>query len=861
MEGILYRLAAFCRRHYRRIFLATLALAAAALGLIARLRFDADFLNLLPRDEPVVETFRRNLEEFGSVDFLLVAVRVPEGATLDPYEGLVDRLAEGMLATHLFDEVEYKLGDLEELLVTFLPQAMLFLDEEGRAAVEARLTDTALAQRAQEIRRLLATPQALALKGLARIDPLGLSEVFLERLGTARVGLSLDWSSGYLLSRDHRMLLLLAKPAHPPQDIEFARQAVAATEEAIAAAREGWDELGGLIGAPFPEVALGGRYVIALGDERVIRQDALVNIATSFLGVLALFLLVFRRWGLLLYAFVPLAVGLLLTFGVAAGTFGVLSSATCGVAALLIGLGIDFVIVAYGRFVEERRAGARFEDALDAMCGTAGRAVILGAVTTAGTFYAFAMTEFRALSQMGILTGTGILLCLLAVLFLLPAQLAWSHDRHQRRATDPRLALRGLGSGRLVSWSLARPLAVLALGGAVTAAAAVAALGLRFEDSVRAMRPAGTPGTQVWEEVATRFGSGFEQMSLVVTAPSLEEALEVSHRAAAGARRLVEEGVLLEIDGIHRVIPPPAQQEAALAWLAAGRGGPLDPTRVEDVFGRALAAAGLRREAFAPGLALFREAVSRRQPVGVEDFERSSQARRLLARYLVEVPEGWRSAVYLYPPGRLWSRRPPPQAVELAASLGPRVELTGANVVSEYLRRQVLRDAALASLLGLALVLVLLWLDFRTLRHSLLAMLPLAVGMLWMLGGMAALGQPMNFMNIFVTTMIIGIGVDYGIHMVHRYRESAGQPAPRRAAGLVQTGEAVALAALTTIIGFGSLATSHYPGLRSMGWVAALGAASTALVALTLLPAVLRLRLARASRASVPAPPEVATDV
>jgi hypothetical protein len=277
----------------------------------------------------------------------------------------------------------------------------------------------------------------------------------------------------------------------------------------------------------------------------------------------------------------------------------------------------------------------------------------------------------------------------------------------------------------------------------------------------------------------------------------------------------------------------------------------LDANRVEATFGQALTAAGLRREAFGEGLALFREAISRRQPVGVEDFERSSQARRLLARYLIQTEEGWRSVVYLHPPGRQWTRRPPPQAVALAAELGEGVELTGANVVSEYLRHRVLLDALIAALLGLALVTVILWLDFRTLRHTLASLAPLAVGMVWMLGGMAALGQPMNFMNIFVTTMIIGIGVDYGIHMVHRFRESSGLPVEARGAGLVETGKAVALAALTTMVGFGSLVTSHYPGLRSMGWVAALGVGSTSFVALSMLPAYLALRLRRRAASDV----------
>ena len=123
-----------------------------------------------------------------------------------------------------------------------------------------------------------------------------------------------------------------------------------------------------------------------------------------------------------------------------------------------------------------------------------------------------------------------------------------------------------------------------------------------------------------------------------------------------------------------------------------------------------------------------------------------------------------------------------------------------------------------------------------------------------MLGAMVALSLTMNFFNIFVTTMIIGIGVDYGIHMMHRYREAREASIEELETGLVETGKAVVLAALSTTVGFGALSLSSYPGLRSMGIVAILGAISTATVAITLLPAYLSLRIRRGAATGKRAP-------
>ena len=169
-------------------------------------------------------------------------------------------------------------------------------------------------------------------------------------------------------------------------------------------------------------------------------------------------------------------------------------------------------------------------------------------------------------------------------------------------------------------------------------------------------------------------------------------------------------------------------------------------------------------------------------------------------------------------------------------------------MVSAFLRETIKKDALIATVAGFLIVSLLLWLDLRRPLDTILCLAPLTIGIIWMLGAMSLLNLPMNFFNVFVTTMIIGIGVDYGIHMMHRYREARDTQIARLEGGLEETGKAIVLAALSTMVGFGSLSISSYPGIQSMGLVALLGAFSTALVAITLLPAYLSLRLRRASR-------------
>lgn len=860
MRSILQRIALASARRYRWVFAATLVVMAVSAGLITRLHLDADVLNLLPKHDPKIQNFLEAMERFGGVDYLLVVVRVPEEEPAEPYQLLVDRLGERLEGLPEMEAVDYRIGAPEELIERIYPKAVLFLDDEGRQELAERVSPEGIGDRVRELRRFLTTPQSVALEDLVKLDPFGLAEILLGRLEATRGELAVDWTSGYYLSRDHRLLLLLAQPIKPPQDTEFDVQLVDSVQREVDTVLGEWDEMvdgGGLFGdpPPAPEIALGGSYLTALDDYKLIRGDMIRNVVTSTLLVLALFLLAFRRLGPLLYAITPLACGLVMTFAFAAVTVGTLSSATSGTAALLIGLGIDFVIVSYGRYVEERRRGKEMEAALAVVAATSGRAVVVGAITTAATFFAFLVTDFTGLRQMGFLTGTGILFCMLAVLFLLPALIAWGEHRHARRDTQPNLYLHSFGTGPFMRYAIRRPGATLVVGALVTVVAAAGALGLEFEEGMKTMRPEkGNRGIEVGEEVAHHFDSGFDAMMLMIKGESLDEIFERAEAAVGGARRLADEGVILGYSGLTTLMPSPERQRRVIEWLERGRAsGRLETERIESDFRAALAEEGLRAEPFARGLELFSQALTVEEPIAPDVLAADPETGQLLDRYLQRDDgegggEGWVSVVYLYPPHNRWRRAPPPQAVELAEELGPDVVLTGPNVVNERMRQRVRRDAVVAAVLGFLSVAALLWLDFRSLRDAVLSLLPLLVGLVWMLGAMAALGLQMNFMNVFVTTMIIGIGVDYGVHAVHRYREVNDHGHGDLGAGLTETGKAIVVAALSTVVGFGSMATSRYPGLQSTGIVAVLGALATALVAITLLPAYLALREKRADQ-------------
>ena len=506
-------------------------------------------------------------------------------------------------------------------------------------------------------------------KSLIRIDALGLADVFLGKLGGTRGALRVGSSRPDSSCRPTRLLLLLAKPIHPAQSFAFTEEMVQAVDERIKAQLARWEEIAGPDAPPPPKIELGGNYITTLEDARYIRRDVVVNNVSSTVGVLLLFVYAFRRFGLILYALVPLFMGMTMTFGLMGVTVGALNAVSGASAALLIGLGIDFVIVSYGRYVEERSGGASVAEALMTMNGQTGRSVISGALTTTATFWAFAGTAFVGLRQMGFLTGTGILFCLVSVLFLMPAMLAWNEAHNLKRRREPRLYLHGFGTDRLIKFSMRHARAVLAIGALVTILLGVAATRIRFEDSIREMRPRNTRNQNIERLMGEHFGTGLDFMMLVLRGDTLEQVLELTARATEKTQALAGTSELVRAESIVSVLPPRERQQETIDWLDRHRGDLLDVERVKRVFLAAAAREGLRPEAFAHGLDLFAQAASVTHPISLDDLRVDDASQRLLERFVRHTEHGWTSIVYLYPPPQLWKREAPPGLRRLAAEL------------------------------------------------------------------------------------------------------------------------------------------------------------------------------------------------
>jgi len=159
---------------------------------------------------------------------------------------------------------------------------------------------------------------------------------------------------------------------------------------------------------------------------------------------------------------------------------------------------------------------------------------------------------------------------------------------------------------------------------------------------------------------------------------------------------------------------------------------------------------------------------------------------------------------------------------------------TGMPVIMRALFEIIGRDGRNAAYLTLVLVYLILLLDFRSFKYAFIAMLPLATGAIWMVGLMQLFGFQLDMMNVMALPLILGIGIDDGVHVVHRWRLEG----PRSAnIVLSSTGKAVLLTSLTTILAFGSMMFSPFRGYASLSYALIFGVGACFFTTIIILPA------------------------
>lgn len=521
----------------------------------------------------------------------------------------------------------------------------------------------------------------------------------------------------------------------------------------------------------------------------------------------------------------PLLMSLVWTAAVGFLAFESLNLFSSTLGLVLFGLGIDYGIHFYARYIEERGAGHSIEEAAVNTFMSTGQAIAVGAFTTAAALYVLMAADFKGFSEFGFLAGTGVLFGLIATLHVLPALLVlcerWKILHFEPgqpvkvKKHGPLIGIRGLLAGCVI----------------VTVVALFMAPGVEFEYRFSVLDPEYEDWVAVNKKVAAAYSDFHRRNPAYIVVDDPSETLAV----AEALRVRIEQDTVLHVvdaDSFRTTIRDvetlqdrfplsPAKQTSKIAQIAYIRDSLLtDPVLAGD-----------------EGLERVRRAAQTQAPLAVEDVpellrKRFTSKSGELGGYITILP-----AVGLSD-GRM-SMAFAEDVSNIQTQDGKIYHAGSPSIVAADVLRLMRQESPYMILVTLIIVTLLMWINFGQFRWALLAMLPLIIGIIWMILFMQIFGMRLNFYNLFVIPAIIGIGNDAGAHLVHRYREEGAGTLWRV---LRSTGEHVTMGAMTTMVGFGGLLLSFHPGLNTVGALAIAGIGATLLAALLFLPALIQVQ-------------------
>jgi hypothetical protein len=600
-------------------------------------------------------------------------------------------------------------------------------------------------------------------------------------------------------------------------------------------------------------------------------KDSTLSGLLAFALCTALLVAAYRSFVIPALAAICFCVGLAWSFGWLVLSVGHLQLLSVVFTSILIGLGMDFAVHIHARLELLCDEHDDLPSAMDRVFRAVGPGMLTGAVTTAAAFGVTVLTKFRGMAEMGIIAGGGIVLCLIAMLCCFPAALAatgrWKRlVRHRAGGEGARFAH---GWFDVIDF---HPRAALVVAGIAVVLLVLPALRVRYDPNILNLQPRGIESVR-WEQRIVAADSHTAWAALVQTSAEQAGALVDALRARPEVSDVGGMGTLVRPDRAER-----ARRIAEIA-AAPARPAPADPGPEGLVRQLAPVQVGIARRAEAEtgetatrlaavadelrsSLAAFRRLAPEEQAARSARLETAFALARLALAQRIDAalapiapgPDDLPAVLReQWTFGDVWLLEVEPAADPLGRSIldpdrlgafvaslrtvaadvhGPPVQIYESSLL---IQREYIRAAVYA----IAAILVLLLIDFRSLADSLCALLPVTIGFGGVFGLMGLTGVPLNFANIIVLPLIFGIGVDVGVHAVHRWRSDPfGRPAGLSGG----TGRGITVTTLTTLFGFGAMFVAEHRGIRSLGFVMVAGLTVTLLACYLVLPAVLRLR-------------------
>ncbi len=787
MHRLEKRLGALAVSAHKRPFVGLgIALFLTAVGGVLSLRLEvvADLEKLLPRSFQSVKDLDPLKERFGGIGHLIFV-----GENADPEQ--LKQFATDIAPLLLTDLPEIQYVDFKPTASFFKPRSLYYLEVDDLEEIARRIKEY------EKYQRRMANPMFVKLDDE---EPPSLDMSDIEKKYGKRSDQRLATAgSDFYLDSEKQLVFLFAKPSVSSSNLEYMNSLLIAAEKLIAKVDK--KKYG-----PNFQISLTGTYKYKFDQQQQITAD-MQRSSTLALIVLLLYLAFHFRSALAVgLVMVPVTLGLVWTYGITDLIFGNLNIMTGFLGAVLGGLGTEHGIHLLTRYGTLRAHGKNSEDATREAFEHTGGSALVSSIVASLTFLAVSFSEFRAFREFGVIASIGMLVVLVAYFLILPGFLGLA----SRRGWTPSAKLSGAMS-EIANW-LPRYFKPLALVVGLAIVVFVAQMpSIRFNYDFHALEDSSLPSFRRDKDVNRVLGYAAEPVVVLTDDPATEREVVTLLKKR---KKETKDSTLDFIAALDDLVPDNQEEKQKIL------------ERINETVSK-----------------------SRSKDPKIEEFKVQVQAKpftredipETLRRQFQGVKEAKGGFVLIFPNVRLSDGlavlRFSNEASDIRLKDGRVLQGAGEAMVLADVLRMVQREGRPILIAAILLVIAAMWLTLGSLREALICMAPTALSLLALIGLMAVIDEPFNYLNIIIIPVLIGTTVDAGVHLISRLREEQESFSEQFA----ETGRAICGGLVTSGVGFAAMLLADHPGLNSLGRLANLGFAMNLVVMILGFPAFLLL--------------------
>ncbi|MFO7671817.1 MAG: MMPL family transporter [Bacteroidales bacterium] len=788
------------RRKWLFFLLFTIVMGVFAL-VASGVRIEENLNAIIPEDQRI-SRISKVFDKSQLADQIIFMVSLEDTSKVDPDhlissgEHLVEMLEQ---RKELVGDIRFKVGGDAMLRIYdfILENLPIFLDEEDYIEIGKILTPEEIDKTIHRGFRTLISPAGMATGKFILKDPLNLTPIALKKLNRFQLDDNFMVLNSAIFTRDKKNLMIFMDPAYPGSNTKENLKLIQYMDQSI---RE-------ITTLDPVKIDYYGGTAVAVANSVRVKKDIRLTLSIAFIFFLLIFLIFFRKIRVILFMFLPVVIGSLISIAMLTLIYGEVSAIGLGVGVIFMGITVDYSL----HFFTHIRSGNSIKETI----GRITMPILMSGITTASAFLCLSIIHSQAMNQIGFFAAFAVTFAALTVLVVLPLLM-----KDGEKGSDPKRTRISKRIEKMVGYSFEKNRTLVISLLLLTILFAFTSQNIRFNGDISTLNYMSDDLVSAEAKLKSISSVANSSVYLVTQGNSLEEALKKIESNRLMLESCKEDGVVTEISWVSDLmLSGEGQKEKIERWNDFWETS--DAEIIKANINRSGVDYHFREDAFQPFFDLLDKKF---QPIPMKEY---GLLMDLFLHNFISMEDGVWSVVSIL----MVDPTAKPELFKRLSGNEAFIIFDGQYFINQFF--DVLKeDFSKLVTLSMIVVFLILLLFFGRIEIAVITFIPIMVSWMWTLGLMGLFRIEINIFNIIISTFVFGLGIDYAIFIMNgiiaKHREGNQSLGPYKLS--------ILLSALTTIGAIGVLIFARHPALKSIALVSIFGISTVVIISYTLLP-------------------------